>query len=464
MGKGDDGKVYPLKGTLGWIVAVDYRTAKEWDYIWSILVDNRKKYGFGYTIEKAVNNPGQGTMIIIINWGMSPDGEVVRSIVECKSATNERSLQGEEVDWCIMSEAAEHDERIYNRFLSTRCRKLSLPTTPKIKAEWIHQLIEIGRQNPELSIESFNFTPRANPTYDWERFWIEHAKAESRVGLREFTEAGAHDCFNPAVDCQARKDPAFAEQFLGSWTYESDRVLPFRWEDLRDGRTPHVLHEVPDWLSDCRYAVSTDWGYRDPASAGFWAIGPDDTVVRCAEIYQSKLPPEDFVRRIEAKREQLGWNVSYYVGDPKKPEVAAIMRQRGLPVFIANKKKMADRAAGHLVFVDYLADDPAIGRPKLFVLSERCGEPYGCPSTIKEWKFLRVRGLTGNEFSTGAFLGNDHAYDDTRYFLMTNPHGSKPRTTADEIEKHRRFVLSLHKNMPSQQEGGYRGFVPEMVS
>jgi hypothetical protein len=450
------------KDFLIWIVATDYKTAKEWDYFWEIFVDNRKKYGFPEP-KKAHNSPNQGNMLIEIVWGRTPNGDISRTIIECKSSTNERSLQGEEVHRVLFSEAAEHEEKIWTQYLSTRYGEAYFPTTPKIRAQWLQQMIQLGELDPDLGIESFTFPPWSNPVYNWQRYWDEHKKAESRVTgqiltyppdeLDRMSETNGHNCFKAESHCQAAKDPAFAEQFLGLWTYESERVLPFRWQ----GEFSHVLETVPDWVQYAPKFVTTDYGYSDPAFAGWFAVGTDGTCVLYRELYQDKLAVDEFVRKIHNMTKAANEQIAYYVGDPQRPEVSAIMRRRGLPVVAMKSKAMRDRAAGHATFVNYLSTDPATGRPKFYVTK-------ACPKSIDEFKFLRRRKMDGNEFATGAYIGADHAYDGCRYFLMTNPRGKPPQTTYDEMESQRRLWLAMQGRRPPEVEGGLIGSMPSRVA
>lgn len=454
--------IQPLREEfLIWIVAPDYGLCKEFDYLYKHLVENRKKYGWTYKVERGTtNNAKQGNMRITINWGETPDGNVAKTIIEGKSGANEKGLQSEEVHYCIMSEAADQDERIFAQYLFPRVKQMVVPTTPKIKAEWIRKHLEEGSIEG-YGTEVFEFTPYANPKYDWTRFRIAALKAESLVAKTNIYKWDDNDrplSLAPGTSC-SEEEPHFAETFLGKWTYESERVLPFKWEPDYNG-VCHVLNACPEWVWGARKMVSVDYGYTDPAAAGFWAVGEDGTKVLCAEIYETHLSATEFVAKIERMRLDLGWVVDYYVGDPSKPEVNGEFNKRRLPVYAMNKNVMRDREAGHMEFVDNLAVDPVVGHPMLYVLSEKAGHPYGCRKTIEEWKLLRRKSTSVNEFNTGAIEGNDHAYDHTRYFLQTKPTGRKGHTLLGELEEMRLENLRRERLRPAQLAGGMRGGVP----
>lgn len=415
----EDGKHYPVPLPTGdrhlWIVGPDYKTIKEWDYLWRELVSRGNHNGlralYRYTIETKANSPQQGNMRLVLSFGKSRTGEDVRTVITGKSATNPESLQGEQVHVALLSEAAELDAVIWERYLSTRCRHVIAPTTPKLKAAWLKKLIDDGAADPSLSIESFHFDGKANPHYDWELFKIERKKAASRV-----------------VSGRADDDPWFAEQFLGSWTGEDERAIPF-YEKPLAAHPGHVRDALPAWFAGSKTFVSVDYGFDDAAVALFWAIGPHDQLAIFAEVYERKMTTQRFVELVLAKCRALGVRPSYFTGDPKQPQIAAIYAERGIAVFPMDKRAQADRAAGGQMLVDALSVNPATGEPGLVVVSERAGEGFGAPFVIREWNNLRrKRGTAAGEWSTGAIVGADHAFDAARYGIMTRPKPAPPPT------------------------------------
>lgn len=435
---------------LSWVIGPTFPTNKEFDYLWTMFAmrlspatgrQHRLGKLFPYRIEKGkAYSPSQGHMRIPIFWGNDRFGNPVRWIIEGKSATNPQSLQGEEVDDWIQSEAAEQPRDIWNRYGATRARRAVFPTTPKMTGAWLKELIEWSDarthtagcsasecspdcEKGQLGLEWFQFTPHSNPAYDWSKFWQEHQLAESRVVGAIRTAQHAHDCFDPATECSAMKDPAFAEQFGGKWTFDADRVLPFRWN--HDHGPCHVLHKIPDWFHAARYYVACDHGYTDPAAVLWAAIGTDGTILLYREIYESGMDPRSMVNRIVETSERFGETISMYVPDPQRPEVAKVLRELNLPLAALRSADIRDRAAGHARLVEALSIDPDLGRPRLFVLSERAGGGFGCPRTISEWKVLRRKPGNANEFSTAAFAGEDHAFDAARYLLMASPTAPK---------------------------------------
>lgn len=414
-----DGKLTPRASRIVWIVAPNYSMAKEFDYIWQEVVGRQCYKAFGGEVIEKANSPNSGHMRIRVRWSpKAANGDEITTLFEAKSATNPESCQSEQVDFCLMSEAADQSEIVWNRYLRTRVGEAVMPTTPKISGEWLYDLIQKGEDGIGR-IDTFRFTPHCNPRYNWELFWEEHALAESRVLQGEIlTSPFGHDCFDPQVSCKAMRDWTFAEQFGGLWTFQMDRALPFRWT----GDNAHVLDVAPPWIPYGRHFVSVDYGYNDPAVALWWAVGPDGALVIYREIYERELDPDVFIQRIVETSKAHDERLEYVVGDPQAPHVNSFMRRLGLPVREGNKIKIRDRRLGHLALVRALSTDPAIGRPRLHVLSPKAGEGFGAPKTIHEWKVLRMKADRGcGEFSTAAIVGADHAYDAARYGLASNP-------------------------------------------
>jgi len=419
-----------------WLVGPDYKTIKEWDYLWWHLVVQKRRTPLGrfYRITTKANSAQQGNLKIVMEFPPDKNGDTPRVIVEGKSATNAESLQGEQVYMAVLSEAAELDEKILGRYLGTRSKYVLAPTTPKLSADWLRKLIEDGEAHPELSIESFRFTPYANPEYDWDLYWIEHAKAESRCAGKILTTPRGHDCFADLAACAASSDPWFAEQFQGQWTGADERLLPFGAQ--------HVLDTVPDWCRSARVFVACDYGYSDASVGLFFAIGERDHLVILSEVYERQTTATEFVGKIREKAKAIGARPDYYVGDPKQPQIARLMRDRGLPVWDVDKRAMADRAAGYHALIDAMSLDPVTRTAKLRVVSEKAGEPFGCPQTIREMKNLRRKiGGSALEFSTGAVIGSDHAVDCCRYALQTRP---QLKSIEPDTEM-RRYLASLRR-------------------
>ncbi len=418
-----------VKTQIGWIVAPNYVLAKEFDYAWTDLIEGARKAGFNLNIERASNNVSQGDMQIVINWGRNLRGDVVKDIITVKSATNINVLQSEEVDWAILSEAARLPQLVWTKFLSTRVGRSIWPTTPDIQAVWIWDEIQKS-SNVDLEIDSFNFTGKANPGYDWKRYWLEHMKTEESEAGSVLTipkdkkappsAENGHDCFDEANECRAMKEDGFAEQFGGKWVFHRGRVVPLREKEGANGQPAHVIDFDFDWFQYAKMDVSFDYGYSDGTCIGFWFIGGSQ-VVLYDSVYETEMTPDDVVTAVQEKISEsaLKFNrdkkqlVRRYVGDPQQPAVEECFRRRGIPIWPVDKLMQRSRKAGHLELMNLLKTDPATGELGMLV---HCRNR----EVIKEWSRLRRNDKVGED-APSSLIGRDHGYDMARYFVMTNP-------------------------------------------
>jgi hypothetical protein len=396
-----NGKWLPKETRLNWIVGIDYSTTKEFDYLWQHLIDGKLRELF--TVESARKNPDQGQMRIVLNLGRNSEGIICRAVWEVKSANHERSLQGEEIHDCILSESAEHPPKVWDRYLATRVKRATWPTTPKQSARWIYEQIQAGDRDPSLSIEHFTFPPEANPNYDWERYEIESKKAASR-----------------STTGQAEDDPWFAEQFLGRWVFYEGRVLPFFEEPSNARSWHHVLEdELPAWCEAGFWGWSFDHGYNDPYAGLLHCIGMDGTLVTVDEFYERQLPDPDVIERVEEVNARHGVVPDLYVGDPKRPQLARHLRDLGLQVHTSSPNQVAKRAPGFRLLINMMSEDPSIGRPRWYVHRR-------CQNLIRELRHIRYKEGIRDEYAETSMLGDDHAISALRYGAVVL-HRQRPR-------------------------------------
>lgn len=450
-----------------WIVAPNFDLAKEFDYAWEDLVERREALGFDYQLVRSTKSPGQGNMVIQIRWGKNLKGQDVDTIVVVKSAANEKSLQSEEVDIAILSEAARLDEVVWSKYLSTRVGRSVWPTTPDIAAAWIYREIERGKKNPSLGIENFQFTPRANPHYNYKRYWIEHQKAELRVNSQALltlpadenaapSDQNGHDCFNPLTDCSAMRDLGFAEQFGGQWTFQRGRVVPLRTTPSPTGDPSHIVETELPWFDYADVHVAMDYGYTDPAVIGFWLVGPHQVVLR-RSVYERGLTPDQLVDRYDTIVKEMKWKgrITRIVGDPKKPEIAQTFRLRGLPIWDVNKGAQADRKAGHLELMNFLSTNPHTGQPYMLIHQDN-------PEVIDEFSTLRYNEKVRDPNAPSALIGRDDAYDMSRYFVMTRPPvemNEAPKLERTDFDKMRQTILRQKNRKPTRTVGQRSGLM-----
>jgi hypothetical protein len=403
-----------LPNTRVWIVGPSYGLAeKEFRYIHEDMVINRNKLGLPKP-KVCMTNPRSGQLFIKFAWG---------AIVEGKTADRPESLLGEAVDAVIYSEAAQLPRGIRERYVQptviTRKGIEIIPTTPDQKAEWVHELVEIGQQEDYPEIESFHWDVRANPAYD----------------MAEFEQARKF---------YGENHPVFREQYLGEWVFYGGMVFPDYNPDL------HVIDpfDIPKSWPVIR---AIDFGHRDPFVCLWAAVGPEGELYFFKEYYnrEGKGMPYHASR---IKNESKSYRISMTVGDPQAKQSIDDLCYEGIPCISANN----DRPAGRMRVMEYLMptdDGPApfplknlpasLARakwPRMYITKD-------CKELIRELKFYRWKEAQSKEGDKEKTEGEDHACDAMRYLVMTRPSPVKMQRKI----KSNSFAGWLHK-MRSQRD------------
>jgi hypothetical protein len=222
---------------------------------------------------------------------------------------------------------------------------------------------------------------------------------------------------------------------LGRWdAFEGQAFPEWRDEPARQsgGMGTHVVSPFPvpsDWPRWCSF----DFGYAKPFSVGWWACGPDGRVYRIAEWYGSagianeglRIDPTEIARGILEREAQLDHRASYLrVADPsifdesRGMSVARQMAGAGVTFLRGDNKRLPGKMQLHyrLRFDDN-------GKPGLQVFST-------CRQFIRTIPALPYSAVRPEDVDTAC---EDHAYDETRYFLMANPMGA-PRKRTIELD------------------------------
>jgi hypothetical protein len=207
-----------------WIVAPSYDLgAKEFEYVWAGLIETLK-----VPTKKQNWNVRSGNMVIETEWG---------SWIRVRSAKDEDLLYGEELDGIIMSEASKIPGRIYQRVirgrLTSRLGRLDIPTTPKGKNNWVHELWKMGQDENEKDYWSCLYPSSANPYLD------EGELNEAKKTL------------NPRI---------YAEQYGGEFITLSGNVFTFSEANIVD-EFPEGGEIPPNYGQIYRVV---DFGFRNP--------------------------------------------------------------------------------------------------------------------------------------------------------------------------------------------------------
>lgn len=252
-----------------------------------------------------------------------------------------------------------------------------------------------------------------------------------RVRTVEYIPATVRDNPHISADYEAElmlKPAKLRDALLrGKWDAFDGQAFPEFTDDpahYEDGRYTHVItaFDIPPYWTR---VVSFDHGYSRPFSFGVWAVDPDGRVYRYKELYGCRagepntglmISPGEIAERLAGLMEEEfreGIHVTG-VADP-----AIWDRSRGLSVEeqirarfsgVIFQKGDNTRLPGKMQLHERLkfGED---GRPMLYVFPN-------CRDFIRTIPTLTYDARRVEDIDTA---GEDHIYDETRYFLMSRP-------------------------------------------
>lgn len=213
----------------------------------------------------------------------------------------------------------------------------------------------------------------------------------------------------------------------GKWDAFEGQAFPEFMDNpdhYADGIKTHVIEPFDIPLNWPRY-VSFDHGYSRPYSFGVWAVDPDGRVYRYKELYGCK--PREPNTGLKQSPEEIGLALATLmepecregihvigVADPaiwdksRGPTVEEMVR-KGCSVVTFNKGDNT-RMTGKMQLHERLKFDES-GRPMLYVFNT-------CKDFIRTIPSLAYDDKKVEDIDTD---GEDHIYDETRYFLMSRP-------------------------------------------
>lgn len=371
----------PALPTRGWIVGPSYELAeKEFRYILEFMRVAHEKLGLPLPV-KVRNNHRAGELYIETAWGSEVHG---------KSADKLWSLVGEELDWIILSESAQHKSQTWEKYLratlSTRKGRAIFPTTPDSAGLWLYELELAAANNPE-----------------WELF-----------------HCAAWDCSHfdkDEIDSAKRSisEDAFYEQFGGEWRFYTGRVYKNFKADV------HIIDPfpIPDSWS---LREGIDFGTRDPTAVEFLVESPYGDFYFIDEYYRGEVATQLHVEAIKAKED--GREVAARIADHHALGTQLIMdwNRHGLTTVNCSGERNSRKARREKMISFF---EPHMGRrpyhvrefgdnmegyyPRLFIFKDKC------PNLVREMMFLRWKEGTRKEGSFGDTAGDDHAVDAAEY-------------------------------------------------
>lgn len=353
------------------------------------------------------------------------NGSTARFCYCNNEGTDLTQYQGAEIDWLYFDELTHFSQHMYD-YIRTRlrtekskgitpcCRSASNPGGPGhgwVKARFV-DATDIGAHEAQKWIED------------------ERMKRRERRTLA-YIPATVYD--NPYITSSyvfelQQKPRALREALLyGKWDAFEGQAFPEFTDDpahYEDGVGTHVIAPFDVPLSWPRY-VSFDHGYSRPFSFGVWAVDPDGRVYRYKELYGCvageanmglKLTPGEIAQRLAELMEpefREGIHVTG-IADP-----AIWDQSRGMSVEeqirrvfsgVLFRKGDNTRLPGKMQVHERLkfGED---GKPMMQVFST-------CTEFIRTFRALSYDAKNVEDIDTE---GEDHIYDETRYFLMSRP-------------------------------------------
>jgi len=342
----------------------------------------------------------------------------------CNKAEDRFSYQGAEIHSLFIDELTHFPREVYD-FLKSRVR------APRQLA--LHPIIR-ATANPGGIGHAWVKSAFIDPAPCGGRWFVEqHSETlgKTRRRLYEFIPARVTD--NPhlgeeyTLALESLPKTLREAYLMGNWNAFSGQVFAeWRNDSLHygDGVATHVIDPfpIPDHWPRVR---SFDFGYTRPFSVGWWAVAPDHRVYRYREWYGCvpgepntglKLTAAEIARGIlerEAPERAAGIAVSGYadpaIWDSSRGEsVAEQMLAQGVAFEPAEHARLSGKMQLHA----RLALDET-RRPGLYVFST-------CRDFIRTVPALVYSPVHVEDVDTE---GEDHIYDETRYFLMSRPIG-----------------------------------------
>lgn len=344
----------------------------------------------------------------------------------CENAKDRYIYSGAEIQWLYFDELTTFEQEVYD-FLKTRVRaKKSLGVVPVIRAT----------SNP------------GNIGHGWvKKYFVDAGPYMSYVKQEVFSQAlqKSETFYTQYIPSLAMENPHISDDYIyelerkpdalrrallnGDWdAFEGQVFVEFKNDPAHydDRRWTHVINPFPIPDSWTR-VMSFDHGYSRPFSIGWWAIAPDGRAYRYKEWYGClhgkpnagiAITPREIAEGIiEREAEEMRNNIFIdRVADP-----AIFDKSRGLSVAdqmdtcggrpgVWFRKGDNARIAGKMALHDRLRFNDK-GKPMLYVFNT-------CTDWIRTVPNLPYSETRKEDIDTAS---EDHAYDETRYFLMANP-------------------------------------------
>lgn len=339
-----------------------------------------------------------------------------------------RNYQGAQIQWLYFDELTHFSESMYN-FIKTRLRApknlnvnpctrcASNPGGPGhgwVKARFVDST-DVGKRTVVQDTE----------------YLAQNGKMKKMKSICEYIPATVYD--NPYIDdmyiveLQNKPSKLRDAMLYGKWEAFEGQAFPEFTNDpehYKDGLHTHVIDPFDIPLHWTRY-VSFDHGFSRPFSFGAWAVDPDGRAYRYKELYGCKkgeanvglmLTPGEIAAKLADWLEpefREGIHVTG-IADPAiwDESRGTSVEEQIRKVFsgVTFRKGDNTRMPGKMQVHERLRFDED-GRPMMYIFSN-------CTDFIRTIPTLCYDEHKVEDIDTA---GEDHIYDETRYFLMSRP-------------------------------------------
>lgn len=353
------------------------------------------------------------------------NGSVIKFCYCDNEGTDLMNYQGAEIDWLYFDELTHFTRGMFDYIITRLRARKGVSYEPCVRCasnpgsaghSWVKQMFVDSTNNGEKIIEE-TFTDKNT--------------GRKHVIKTQYIPATVYD--NPYIQENyifnlLQKPRALREALLyGKWDAFEGQAFPEFTNDpdhYKDGIETHVIDPFDIPLHWPRY-VSFDHGYTRPFSFGVWAVDEEGRVYRYKELYGCvageanvglKLTPGEIGLRLAELMEpefREGLHVTG-IADPAiwdqsrgtsveeqiRKAFSGVLFRKGDNTRLAGKMQLHERLK--------FGED---GRPMMYVFSN-------CKEFIRTLPALSYDDKKVEDINTE---GEDHQYDETRYFLMSRP-------------------------------------------
>ena len=347
------------------------------------------------------------------------NGSVIKFCYCDNEGTDLMNYQGAEIDWLYFDELTHFTRGMFDYIITRLRARKGVSYEPCVRCA----------SNPGSAGHSWVKQMFVDSTNNGEKI-IEETFTDKNTGRKHVIKT-QYD--NPYIQENyifnlLQKPRALREALLyGKWDAFEGQAFPEFTNDpdhYKDGIETHVIDPFDIPLHWPRY-VSFDHGYTRPFSFGVWAVDEEGRVYRYKELYGCvageanvglKLPPGEIGLRLAELMEpefREGLHVTG-IADPAiwdqsrgtsveeqiRKAFSGVLFRKGDNTRLAGKMQLHERLK--------FGED---GRPMMYVFSN-------CKEFIRTLPALSYDDKKVEDINTE---GEDHQYDETRYFLMSRP-------------------------------------------